>query len=327
METKIILSNKKNENLSVLKSQFNDSKILVISDKKVDSIYKDYFPYNNLVLDCGEKIKDYSNVEKVLKFFTKNNLRKSDVVIAFGGGATTDLVGFCCSIYKRGINLINYPTTLLSMVDASIGGKNAVNLFDIKNCVGGFLQPAFVFIDKTFLKTLNEKEYKSGIGEIIKYAVLGAENLYNLLDNPKDNIDEIISSCVEYKTKITKKDPYDLGIRHLLNLGHTFGHAIESFENFEFSHGEAVVSGLLKISKFSLYENLISNEEFQKINELIKKLNFQEKEYKISDLILYIKDDKKISSNKIDLVLPIKKDKCIIKEYELEKFYEVAECI
>lgn len=327
METKIILSNKKNENLSVLESQFNDSKILVISDKKVDSIYKDYFPYNNLVLDCGEKIKDYSNIEKVLKFFAKNNLRKSDVVIAFGGGATTDLVGFCCSIYKRGINLINYPTTLLSMVDASIGGKNAVNLFEIKNCVGGFLQPAFVFIDKTFLKTLNEKEYKSGIGEIIKYAVLGAENLYNLLDNLKDNIDEIICSCVEYKTKITKKDPYDLGIRHLLNLGHTFGHAIESFENFEFSHGEAVVSGLLKISKFSLYEDLISNEEFQKINELIKKLSFKEKEYKISDLFLYIKDDKKISSNKINLVLPIKKDKCIIKEYELEKFYEVAECI
>lgn len=327
METKIILSNKKDKNFSVLESLFKDSKILVISDKKVHSIYKDYFPYNNLVLDQGEKIKDYSNVEKVLKFFSENNLRKSDVVIAFGGGATTDLVGFCCSIYKRGINLINYPTTLLSMVDASIGGKNAVNLFDIKNCVGGFLQPAFVFIDKTFLNSLNEKEYKSGIGEIVKYAVLGAENLYNLLDNPNENIDKIICSCLDYKTKITKKDPYDLGIRHLLNLGHTFGHAIESFENFEVSHGEAVVSGLLKISKFSLYENLISNEEFQKIHTLIKKLNFNEKEYEISDLLSYIKEDKKISSNKIDLVLPIKKDKCIIKEYELEKFYEVCKCI
>ena len=327
METKIILSNKKDKNFSVLESLFKDSKILVISDKKINSIYKDYFPYNNLVLDQGEKIKDYSNVEKVLKFFSENNLRKSDVVIAFGGGATTDLVGFCCSIYKRGINLVNYPTTLLSMVDASIGGKNAVNLFDIKNCVGGFLQPAFVFIDKIFLKTLNEKEYKSGLGEIVKYAVLGAENLYTYLDNPRENIDKIISSCVEYKTKITNKDPYDLGIRHLLNLGHTFGHAIESFENFEVSHGEAVVSGLLKISKFSLYENLISNEEFQKIHTLIKKLNFNEKEYDISDLLSYIEEDKKISSNKIDLVLPIKKDKCIIKEYELQKFYEVCKCI
>lgn len=327
METKIIISNKKDENLSLLESQFKDSKILVISDKKVNSIYKDYFPYNNLVLDQGEKIKDYSNVEKVLKFFAKNNLCKSDVVIAFGGGATTDLVGFCCSIYKRGINLVNYPTTLLSMVDASIGGKNAVNLFDIKNCVGGFLQPAFVFIDKTFLNSLNEKEYKSGLGEIVKYAVLDAENLYNLLDNPRENIDKIICSCVDYKTKITKKDPYDLGIRHLLNLGHTFGHAIESFENFEVSHGEAVVSGLLKISRFSLYEDLLSDEEFQKIHSLIKRLNFEEKEYTISDLFLYIKYDKKIISNKIDLVLPIKKDKCIIKEYELEKFYKVAKCI
>lgn len=327
METKIIISNKKDENLSLLESQFKDSKILVISDKKVNSIYKDYFPYNNLVLDQGEKIKDYSNVQKVLKFFAKNNLCKSDVVIAFGGGATTDLVGFCCSIYKRGINLVNYPTTLLSMVDASIGGKNAVNLFDIKNCVGGFLQPAFVFIDKCFLNSLNEKEYKSGLGEIVKYAVLGAENLYPYLDNPKENIDKIICSCIDYKTKITKKDPYDLGIRHLLNLGHTFGHAIESFENFEVSHGEAVVSGLLKISRFSLYEDLLSDEEFQKIHSLIKRLDFDEKEYTISDLFLYIKDDKKIISNKIDLVLPIKKDKCIIKEYELEKFYEVAKCI
>ncbi|MDO5015007.1 MAG: 3-dehydroquinate synthase family protein [Clostridia bacterium] len=327
MKTKIIISENTKENFDLIYSSFPKSKIVVVSDKTVNDLYEDFFPFPNLVLQSGEKNKEFSNIEIVLNFFIKNNLSKSDTVIAFGGGGIIDLVGLCATIYKRGINLINYPTTLLSMTDAAIGGKNAVNFSGIKNSVGAFLQPTFVFSDINFLKTLDQDDILSGIGEIIKYAVLGAENLYEYLENFEANKNKIIQSCSSFKLDITSQDPFDKGKRKLLNLGHTFGHAIESVEKLKLSHGSSVINGILMIGRFAVSQNLLSNEDFKAIQSLINKFDFPIKEYDFHKLWEYVLEDKKINSDMINLVIPTAKDHCIIKQYFIDDFYEALRCI
>ncbi len=200
-------------------------------------------------INVKEENKNSHLLFKILNFFKKNNIkRKKDIVIAIGGGVTLDLSGLACSIYKRGIDMCFVPTTLLSQVDASVGSKNAIHYKGQKNVLGTFYDPKLVLIDPLFLKTLNQRELKSGIAEILKISFLLDKNMLVLLSNYNNegyNWEDVIYKAVSYKALIVKEDMYDESMRKILNFGHTFGHAIESYYNYEkYNHGEAISIGM-----------------------------------------------------------------------------------
>jgi len=217
---------------------------------------------DEVALKSGEEAKDIENVVKIVERMSLAGIQRDDFVIAFGGGTLLDVVGFASSIYLRGVNLVNVPSTVLGMVDAAIGGKNAVNLRGIKNVVGTFYQPRMVVIDTGFLETLPMAEYVNGLAEVIKYAfTLDAElydylrrNRKSVLNREQQSLELIVYRSVVDKLSVVEKDPYDnLGVRIVLNFGHTVGHLIESLSKFSVSHGRAVAVGMV-------YESMVSSE-------------------------------------------------------------------
>ena len=253
----VIIKDNLNELLPCCKSVIKGDKIAIITDKNVEKLYlntvkeifSDYSVYTYTV-DGGEDSKSLSCYFSLLEFLAEKGFKRSDTIIALGGGVIGDLAGFTASTYMRGINLIMLPTTLLSMVDSSVGGKTAVNMPSGKNLVGSFYQPSLVYISTEFLKTLPSREVLSGMGEIVKYSFIGSG--FNLDDIKNGITANLICKCVDIKRQIVENDEKESGERKLLNLGHTVGHAIEKIENYNLSHGECVLKGLyyaLEISK------------------------------------------------------------------------------
>lgn len=267
-----------------------------------------------LELEAGEKIKDLKVLEKIYNLLYQNNFSRSDYLIAFGGGTIGDLGGLAAATFLRGIKLIQMPTTLISQLDSSVGGKTAVNFKSTKNLIGSFYQADLVYYQLEWLKTLALDELKSGLGEVIKYAILGGNPLFEIL---KENKDEILNLDPELMLKISKislqmKDYYvsedvkDQGLRKKLNLGHSFGHAVEGAEKFKYKHGEAVVKGIAFTAFLSNKIGKLSSESFQKIIELINSYDYQlfpSDKIKAAELASYIAHDKKISDNKMWWVL------------------------
>jgi 3-dehydroquinate synthase len=248
--------------------RFNIKNIAIITDENVFNLYekdlkKSFKNYNPVILSlpAGEKSKAFNNIKKILQLLKDLNLSKDDSIAAVGGGVIGDAAGFAASIYMRGIKLIHFPTSLLAMVDSSIGGKTAVNFDGVKNLIGTFYQPEFVLTDPNFLKTLPEAEFNSGLGEVVKYAFLSDEKFFNFVN---DNYFEIIKNerilhriifnCAKIKSEIVSKDEHDKNLRKVLNLGHTFAHGFESALNFKIKHGDAVNAGI--ISSIILSEKL-----------------------------------------------------------------------
>ena len=198
------------------------------------------------VIEAGEGAKSLENYGKLLRFLLENRLSRSDVLVALGGGVTGDLTGFAAATYQRGIDFVQIPTTLLAMVDSSVGGKTAVNLETGKNQVGAFYQPAVVLCDPDVLKTLPEEEYRCGSAEVLKYGVLGNAAFFEeLCRRPiREQEEHVIETCVCMKRDIVHEDEYDRGQRQLLNLGHSFGHAVEACSDFSILHGQAVAIGM-----------------------------------------------------------------------------------
>jgi 5-deoxy-5-amino-3-dehydroquinate synthase len=190
-------------------------------------------------LDDGEEAKNLESVEQLCRQFSRWGLTRSDVVVAVGGGVVTDVAGFAAAVYHRGVAVIHLPTTLLGQVDAAIGGKTGVNLPEGKNLVGAFWQPTAVLCDTETLTTLPPREYRSGLGEMAKYAFLGVEGLRDLA------LDDAVAACVACKAKVVSADERESGQRALLNYGHTLAHAIETAGGYDLRHGEAVAIGLV----------------------------------------------------------------------------------
>lgn len=250
-------------------------KVAIIVDQNVNDIYGDIIK-NKLdnktvftyVVPSGENSKSKEQYFDILERLSVDGFTRYDTIIAFGGGVVGDLGGFIASTYMRGIALIQVPTTILSAVDSSVGGKTAINLENGKNLVGTFYQPKAVYINTEFFKSLPEREVKSGFGEIIKYALLSKSVNAKLI---QDGISEkLVYNCLKIKRDIVSKDEKESNLRALLNLGHTVGHAIESLSKYQISHGECVVKGLvftLRLSKkiFNLDDNTAN--EIQKIIE------------------------------------------------------------
>ena len=269
--------------------------------------------------NANEKNKNQKTVNKILKILLNQNFSREDCLVAIGGGITGDITAFTASLFKRGINFINIPTTLLSQVDSSIGGKTGVNTTKGKNLIGTFYQPKIVISDTNFLKTLPKREIICGYAEILKHSIISNKNLYLYLNknikkilNLKSPFIEksIIDSC-KVKVKIVEKDEKETGLRKTLNFGHTFAHAFEATLNYskKLNHGESVILGMNTALNFSLKKKLINKSDFSLITKHISKNKLPNKINKffsvkdISKIISFMNNDKKNKFDKINLIL------------------------
>jgi 3-dehydroquinate synthase len=320
------LLKKKNKDLKFI---FASKKIAIISDKNVHT-----YQYSNLLdqisdlrinphlllIEPGESSKSWNNLQKVLGWLTDLNFDRTDYVIAFGGGVVGDLVSLAASLFRRGINLIQIPTTLLSQVDSSVGGKTAVNSGSAKNSIGTFFHPKAVFCDITFLGTLSERNFLAGYAEVLKMALVFDEDFYQFLIENRELIAQkekgvlihIIEKSLEIKSKIVEIDETEQGDRALLNFGHTFGHALESY--FDYSekllHGEAVSLGIVLAARFSNQEGYLSDHKLEDINDHLKAMKLPTVTSQIHNgkldvvkLLKFMKQDKKVVGDNINLIL------------------------
>jgi 3-dehydroquinate synthase len=257
------------------------------------------------VVPHGEKSKDITVLSQLLEFLAENKVDKKSVLLALGGGVIGDLTGFAASCYLRGIEFVQIPTTLLAAVDSSVGGKTAVNLKAGKNLAGAFWQPSLVICDPETFNTLSPSELANGISESVKYGIICDRQLYEDIEtNGFTEIEKKIERCVSIKRDIVESDEFDKGKRKLLNLGHTFGHAIEKCSNFEIQHGAAVAIGMTAAAKVSEKLNLSEEKPHDRIKSLLEKLNLPtECRYSYEELYEAALSDKKVESDKISLIL------------------------
>lgn len=218
-----------------------DQNYLIIKDENVD------INYDNIIsLPFSEQTKNLATVNQLYDFFIDRNVsRETTTIVAVGGGVTLDVVGYASATFKRGIRVIYVPTTLLSMVDASVGGKTGVNYQGLKNYIGCFYQPSCVIIDPVFLQTLDQRQFNNGMAEVIKYGCIKDKRLLYDIMQPNIDIEDIIERSINVKKYFVEKDEHDHHVRHALNFGHTYGHAIESYYQFDkYLHGEAISIGM-----------------------------------------------------------------------------------
>ncbi len=300
--------------LKEILSNSNFNKIAIITDdnsqkycfKKIESVFNLY-NYFNINIKQGEEQKNINTCNNIWQLLLDNNVDRYSLIIGIGGGVICDITGFIANTYKRGINYILIPTTLLAQVDAAIGGKNGINFNNIKNSIGTFGKPNNIIINTEFLSTLNTKEFTIGLTEVFKYGVIADNSILQCIENGNlnNNIYDIIKKSVNIKSTIVEKDYNDLGIRKSLNFGHTIAHGIESVYNYEVCHGQAVAFGM--IGALLLSEELLqypTNKCNHTIDLIKNKLILPTiKEKDINKIIEIIKNDKKNKDGKIMFVL------------------------
>ncbi len=298
-----------------------DRKALIVSDEGVPPQYVDAVLQQckqgyAAIVPQGEQSKSIACFERLLKIMHKYNFTRNDVVIAVGGGVVGDLAGFVASAYMRGVDFINCPTTTLSQIDSSIGGKVGINFSETKNIVGAFHQPRLVLIDPNCLSTLSERHYNAGIAEAVKAGLIADAKLFNMFEtiNVKENIEQILHSALMVKKQIVEQDERETGPRALLNLGHTIGHAIEVCSNYY--HGEAVALGtLFMIDDEKLKQRTVG--VFKRLN-LPFKINFNSDE--IYEKALH---DKKAGSTYINIVRVAKEGEAYLKKVSKEELKQI----
>jgi 3-dehydroquinate synthase/shikimate kinase/3-dehydroquinate synthase len=266
----------------------------------------------------NEKSKNLKTVSSIVKILEKRNFSRNDCLISVGGGICGDVCGFASSIFKRGLNFINVPTTLLSQVDSAIGGKTGVNSLSGKNMIGSFYQPSLVISDIDFLKSLPKKEMICGYAEILKHSLIKnkiffkflKKNFIKILSNNHQFLERAIYKSCLIKKEVVEKDEKEKNIRKVLNLGHTFAHAYEATIGYNkgLNHGEAVLLGIMSAVEFGRQKNILKKNDYQQIIDHLKKLNYCSlnkyfKSKDISKIIFYMKQDKKNKDSKINLIL------------------------
>lgn len=297
----------------------NASKYVVITDSNVKKLYgeklaerlkKSGLSVNLMDFPAGEESKNWEMVKEIGQKLAKQNTNRDVIIVALGGGVVGDLAGFISSIYMRGVRYIHIPTTLLAQIDSSVGGKTAVNIPEGKNLLGTFHQPQVVVIDPDVLNTLQLREIQNGLAEIIKYAVTQDKNLFEYLKKNIEKADKsfyefIIPKSVEIKANIISQDEKEKELRKILNYGHTVGHAVEILSEYKIPHGQAVAIGMVYEAKIANYLGILSNEDLQKQNDLIKKakLNYEFK-FDIDRAIEIMERDKKSRAKELYFILP-----------------------
>jgi len=311
---------------------------VIVSDDKVEEIYgkrlaetlvKNDYAVSVYVFPNGEESKNPEMLVSLVNYFAEKKLTRSDVVIALGGGVTGDLAGFAAACYMRGTRFVQIPTTLLSAVDSSVGGKTAVNLDAGKNLFGVFYQPDLVLCDTTLLATLSGDNYKDGCAETIKYGIIADEALFNSLKTPiKQQFEDVIARCIEIKRDIVEKDEFESTDRMLLNFGHTIGHAVEKLSNYEISHGHAVAIGMAVESRIAVGMKLCSASVLNDILDMLQLYGLPtHTSYSVADITRACLSDKKRDGGGLTFVLPTKIGNCILKKIpilELERTVEMG---
>lgn len=286
---------------------FNELGTHYIIDKNVYPTVKDSIKNTNIVLiDANEDTKKLENIGTVIEELTLQNFKKDSKLVAIGGGITQDIACFIAATYMRGIKWVFVPTTLLAQADSCIGSKSSINFKNYKNLLGTFTPPNEIYISQKFLFTLNERDVKSGLGEILKLHLI-AKKSFDLDLISLKNISEYIFESLKIKQKYIEEDEFDKGIRNILNYGHCIGHAIESATNFEIPHGIAISMGMDIVNRFSCDRGLISEDVYQKMHQMILPLyeDFLQVQIDINDVFLAQKKDKKNTNSNINLILPV----------------------
>ncbi len=298
-------------------------KILIITDTNVAPLYAEDvkkcladggFDANVFVAPAGEQNKNMDTILKMCEACMDNKLDRKSMIIALGGGVTGDMAGFTAAIYMRGIRFVQIPTTLLSQSDSSVGGKTGIDFYSGKNILGAFHQPGLVYINVSTLKTLPEREFISGMGEVIKHGVIRDRAFFDYVINNADKIKKLESDVLielsktncRIKAEVVSKDEKENGLRRILNMGHTLGHAVESACCFKKTHGQCVMLGMLAIFDIAKNRGLISDAELKLLEKAAKVYGFELSTgiAEASQILEYVYKDKKKQGSKISFVLP-----------------------
>ncbi|MFW6287406.1 MAG: 3-dehydroquinate synthase [bacterium] len=313
-----------NDLANYISKYYHGIKIFLVTDENVMNLYGDKvstllidagYELTTFIVPAGEKSKTYEYFKKGHDLLIENEFKRDNLVLALGGGVVGDLAGFIAATFMRGIPFVQIPTTLLAQVDSSVGGKTAINHSAGKNLIGAFYQPEFVLIDPNFLKTLDARELKTGLAEVLKHAFIADLELISYLEEHVDDIfnydvDSLIyivyKSC-QIKSSIVNQDEKEKGMRALLNFGHTIGHALEAITDYEmYNHGEAVAVGMIGAANISYKKGKINENDYHIIINLIKKyalptsFQFNENPEKVYEKLFY---DKKVKKNKLRWIL------------------------
>lgn len=329
----IILSDDNKDLIKAFKSFVPNKKIFFVSDSNVAPLYlkkieallkKQNFNVQSYVFKAGEESKNLKTLSDIYNYALKVGVDRKFTVVALGGGVVGDTAGFFAATYMRGIKLIQIPTSLLAMVDSSIGGKTGVNVEGGKNIAGAFYQPKFVYINTEFLKTLDCQNIKNGMGEIVKYAVTFSKDFYNKLNKIFENsvvmtkdFEQIIYQCCKFKALIVEKDEKEVsGVRELLNFGHTFAHALETITKYKkFFHGEAVAIGMLFVATLAERTKFCTTKTKEEIYKIVENAGFCSKvglkKTDAKKLLELMKKDKKSISKTVRFVLPKQTGKAV----------------
>ena len=287
------------------------TKAAVVTDDNVAPLWLDrllsVLPDGTLryVIPHGEKSKNWTLAGELLEKLAADGFCRDDTLVALGGGVVGDITGFVASVYMRGVPYVQVPTTLLAAIDSSVGGKTAVNLKAGKNLAGRIYPPKAVVCDLDTLATLPRSEWKCGLGEAVKYAVLAGGEIFDIMERGAgaENLERLIDLCVDYKRRIVEADENEGGLRRLLNLGHTVGHAIEAESALGFPHGVCVAMGIKVIARASVSAGYLPKDEYLRISALLQKYGFPECPYPLRSVIMHAAHDKKISGGKINAVV------------------------
>ena len=306
------------------------TKLCIVTDRNVDSLYSDqvmesltkagYKP-TKYIIEPGEASKDLANYKAIIDHMSEAEMTRQDMVLALGGGLVGDLAGFCAATYQRGIGLVQVPTSLLAMIDSSVGGKTAINTGHGKNQIGVFYQPDLVVCDIDSLKSLGDLDWSSGMGEMLKYAVLDKSLDIEKIASRSDlgALIENIYQAISIKAKYVLADEFDKGQRQALNLGHTLGHAIEKLSDYKLRHGQAVAIGLNLISRYAVARGMMKFSDLITISIALDKAGLDINcPYDMDQMIDLIRVDKKRQGDKINLVIPRTLGDCQIVETDID---------
>ena len=317
----IIGTNFTSEFSKYINEVYKGKKLFIITDSNIEKLYTSKIPaffegyeYTLHIIEAGEKNKHLETVKEIYTSMIENGVTREDLVVAFGGGVVGDIAGFVAATYLRGVKFIQIPTTVVSQVDSSVGGKVGVDLPAGKNLVGAFYQPRLVLIDIAFLRTLETRYFFDGFAEIVKYGCIYDKELFSKLEdiakedhlrkNLMDNMEDIVYRSCEIKKEVVEKDEKESNLRMILNFGHTIGHAIEQYYNFEkYSHGEAVSIGMIDVVNIGEKLGITKKNEIIRIQKLLERLKLPiTDDYPVDKITHIMKRDKKSNNGGINFI-------------------------
>jgi len=307
---------------SYLRERGFAGRLVIITDSTVNRLYGSMlgqaleaggFQVSTLEAPPGEEQKSLENAGRLYQELTTARAERTTPVLALGGGVIGDLAGFVAATYQRGVPLVQLPTTLLAQVDSSVGGKVAVDHGQLKNMIGAFYQPEMVIADTGTLKSIPEEELKSGLAEVIKSAAIRNSEFFIFLEEntekikslDADTLEEVVYQSVKIKSEVVAEDELDTGLRHILNYGHTIGHAVESVSDFEIKHGKAVAIGMVTAARIANKLGLLDKSEVNRLQKLIEQVGLPTKmpDLGIEEMTRAMQHDKKVREGKVRFVL------------------------